>query len=138
MLPSALTCQSKPPKVLMQSDMPLGRRALLSVQSRLMSFKHTTVRYQRTKFVPLCRLNFRSHGIENFSDLSSRLVVFGNISENKITLTKVVSLEHNIFAPKPEMCEMDGNFLLQNGLTLLIMIWTGRSKSKKAYKMILT
>ena len=32
------------------------RRALLSVQSRQISFKHTTVRYQSTKFAPLCRL----------------------------------------------------------------------------------
>ena len=36
------------------------------------------------------------------------------------------------------MYEMDGNFRLQNGLTLLSRIWTSRSKSKKAHKMILT
>ena len=54
------------------------------------------------------------------------------ISENKITLTKVVSLELKIFASKPKMCEMDGNFRLQNGLTLLSRIWTSWSKSKMA------
>ena len=59
-------------------------------------------------------------------------MVFGNISENKITLTKVVSLEQR-FATKPEVCEMDGIFQLQNGLTLLSSIITSRSKSKKAH-----
>ena len=29
---------------------------------------------------------------------------------------------------------MDGNFRLQNGLTLLSRIWTTRSKSQKAHK----
>ena len=97
------------------------------LQSRQMSFKHITVRYQKHKVcAALCGLNYRSHGIEIFSDLWSSLIVFDNISENKITLTKVVSLELKIVAPKPEMCEMDGNFRLQNGL------------SKKAHKMILT
>ena len=105
MLPTTLICQSKAPKVLMQSDMPLGlRRALLSVQSRQMSFEHITIRYQSTKFAPLCRLNYQSHGIEIVSDLCSSLIVFGNISENKITLTKVVSLEL-----KFEVCEMGEN-----------------------------
>ena len=33
---------------------------------------------------------------------------------------------------------MGGNFRLQNGLTLLSRIWTSRSKSKKAHKMIQT
>ena len=45
------------------------RRALLLVQSWQMSFKHTTVRHQSTRFATLCRLNYRSHGIENSSDL---------------------------------------------------------------------
>ena len=69
MLPTAMTCQSKAPKVLMQSDMPFGlarRRALLSVQYRQMNFKHTTVRHQSTKFAPLCGLNYRSQDIEIF------------------------------------------------------------------------
>ena len=100
MLPTALICQSKAPTVLMQSDMPIGRRSsarrrtlLSAVQSRQMSFKHATVRHQSTKFAPLRRPNYRSHGIRIFSDLWFSLIVFGNISENKITLTKVVSSE---------------------------------------------
>ena len=74
MLPTALICQSKAAKVLMQSNMPLGlrRRALLSVQSRQMSFKHTTIQHQSTKFAPVCiLLNYRLHGIEVFNDIWS-------------------------------------------------------------------
>ena len=134
MLPTALIYQLTATKVLMQSDIPLREGG----QSGLMSFKHTTLRYQSTKFASPCRLYYRSHGIEIFSDLWSSLIVFGNILENKITLTKVVSLELKIFAPKPEVCEMDENVLLQNGLTLLSRIWTSRSKTKKAHKIILT
>ena len=103
-----------------------------------MSFKHTTVQYQSTKFVPLCRLYYWSHGIEIFSDLWSSLIVFGNISENKIAITKFVSLELKIFAPKPEVCEMDGTFgcKIENRLTLPSRIWTSRSKSKQAHKIL--
>ena len=39
-----------------------------------------------------------------------------------------------MFAPKPEVCEMDGNYRLQNRLTLLSRIWTSRSKSKRRIK----
>ena len=99
------------------------------------ALKHTTVRYQSTKFALLCRLNYWSHGIEIFSDLWSSLIVFGNISEKRIALTKVLSLELKF--SKPKVCEKDGNFRLQNGLTLLSRIWTSRLKSKKAHKMIL-
>ena len=60
--------------------------------------KHTIVRYQSTKFAPLCRLDYRSHGIEMFSDLWSSLVVLGNISENKITLKSCVILIENVRA----------------------------------------
>ena len=65
MLPTARICHSKAPKVLMQSDMPLGLRssarswALLSVQSRQMNFG--------TK--AQSRPNYRSHDIEIFGDL---------------------------------------------------------------------
>ena len=108
-----------------------------------MSFKHFTVRHQSPKFARLYRLNYRLHGIEIFSDLWSSLIVFRNIwriklLENKITFTKVVSLELKYLAPKPEVSEMDVNFRLQNGLTLLSRLWTSRSNSKKAHKMILT
>ena len=41
-----------------------------------------------------------------------------------------------MLAMKPDVCEMDGNFRLSIGLTLLSRIWT--SKSKKVYKITLT
>ena len=68
------------------------RRALLPLQSRQMSFKQTTVRHQSTKSAPLCRLNYRSHGIENFNDLWSSLTVFSNISKNKLLLQMLHSV----------------------------------------------
>ena len=77
MLPTALICQLKAPKVLMQSDMPLCLRSsakkgnVISVQFGQLSFKHTIVTHldQSSEFTPDCRLNYRSHGIEMFSDL---------------------------------------------------------------------
>ena len=76
MLPTAL-CHSKAPKVLMQSDMPLGLRSsakkgtftcISSIQTNELK-AHCTVRQQTIKFSPLCRLNYRSHDIENFDDV---------------------------------------------------------------------
>ena len=87
MLPTALICQSKALKVLMQSDMPFG----LS-------------RQQSTKFVPLCRLNYQSHGIEFVSDFLSSLTIFGNIWRIKLLLQKLCHWNLNFRA------EMDGNF----------------------------
>ena len=74
MVPTALICQSKAPKVLMQSDMPLGlcssaKKGTVISSIQADELKHTTVRHQSKKVAPLCRLNYRSHGIEIFSDL---------------------------------------------------------------------
>ena len=102
-----------------------------------MSFKHNTVPHHSTKFAPLCRLYYRSHGIEIFSDLWSSLIVFVTFLKIKLFWPKLCHW-NLLFAPKPEVCEMDGLFRLQNGLTLLSSIITSRSKSKKAHKMILT
>ena len=89
---------------------------------------------QQTKFAPLCRLNYRFHGIESFIDLWSSLIVFSNISENKITLTKV---HWNLKVRAETGSVRNGkHFQLQNRLTLLSRLWTSRSKSKKAQKMI--
>ena len=78
--------------------------ALLSVKSRQMRCKHITVRHQSTNSAPLCRLNYWSHGIDIFSDFWSSLIIFGNISENKITLTKGVALELK-FSRRNRKCE---------------------------------
>ena len=79
----------------MQSDMPLcqwssSRKATVisPVQTEeLLAY------YQHTKFTPLYRINYRSHGNELFSDLCLSLEVFDNISKNKITLTDAVLLK---------------------------------------------
>ena len=117
----------------MQSDMLLGQRS----GAKKGTVKHTTVRYQSTKFVPLCRLNYRSHGIEIFSYLWFSLIVFGDISENRIALTKVLSLELK-FSPRNRKCakrvdisgcKMDWHC----SVYVLSRVRTCRSKSKKVH-----
>ena len=119
MLPTALICHPKAPKVLMQLDMPFDpvarRRALLSDQSRQMRL--STLPYG-TKAQSLRRsvdLNIGRTALKFFgSDLWSSLIVFGTIWRIQLLLQKVVNvIGTSIFAPKPEVCEMDGNFRLQ-------------------------
>ena len=115
MLPTALICQSKAPKVLMESDLPLGLRSSAKKgNSRQISTLQYGIKAQSLR---------RSVDLIIGCTALKFSVIYDHILENKITVTKVVSLELKFFAPKPEVCEMDGNFRLQNGLTLLSRIW---------------
>ena len=87
--------QFKPLKVLMHQDMPLYQWSS-SKKSTVISpiqKKELSAYYQHTKDAPLCRINYRSHNIELFSDLWTSLEVFDNISKNKISLTDAVLLK---------------------------------------------
>ena len=94
--------------------------------------------YQHTKFAPLCRINYRSHSIELFSDLWASLEAFDNILKIKISLTYAVLFKLKILHPKPEVYEIDGTFRFQNGLNKLSRIWSNGVKSKMPYKMTFT
>ena len=129
---NALICYSTALKVLMQSDMPLCQWSS-SRKGTVISpiqIEELLAYYQHTKYVPLCRINYRSHSIELFSDLWSSFEVFDNISKHKISLTDAVLL-------KLQVCEIDGTFRFKIGLNKLSRIWPNRFKSKIAHKMIL-
>ena len=79
----------------MQSDMPLCQWST-SRKGTVISpvqVKELLAYYQLIKFAPLCRINYRSHTIDFFSDLWSSLVVVDNISKNKISHTDAVLLK---------------------------------------------
>ena len=137
---NALICYSNALKVWMQSDMPLCQWSSSRKGTVISPFqvKELLAYYQHRKFAPLCRINDRSHSIEFFSDLWSLLDVFDNISKTKNISYRCHFVETSIFAPKSEVCEIDGLFRFQNGLNKLSRIWSNSLKSKMAHKMIFT
>ena len=137
---NALICKSNALKVLMQSDISLCQWSSSKKGTVISPIQivELLAYYQHTKYAPLCRINYRSYNIECFTrDLWSSLEVFDNISKSKISLTDAVLLKP-VFAPKTEVCKIDGTFRLQNGLNKLSRIWPNRLKSKRAHKMIFT
>ena len=67
-------------------------------------------------FVQLCRQNDYFDNFRVFSSFESSTKAFDNIFGNDFCLPNTLLLNFLIFAFKPEVCEMDGNLRLQNGL----------------------
>ena len=129
---NALICYSNALKVLMRSDMPL-LNSKKDIAISPIQIEELLAYCQHTKLASLCRINYQSHSIDI-------LVIYDHHWKSSITFQKYFFsyrcrfIETSIFAPKPEVCEIDGTFRFQNGLNKLSRIWTNRLKSGMAHK----
>ena len=82
-------------------------------------------------FAQLCRQKYQSENFKTFGAFESLIKAFDNMFVIFFfSVLNTVLLKFRVFALKPEVCEMGGNFWLQNGLNFC-KVWPGGQRPKR-------